>query len=186
MKRPKYNEEKLAELILYVCHKSEADERFGATKLNKILFYSDFAAYRQLGQPITGADYQNLEEGPAPRKLPPIRKRLTKPGKDRAAHLEHRFYYTGIQERLVVDRLPRVDIFTKEELKIVDEVIADLWPLNGSEVSVRSHKELGWKLTREGESIPYSAAWFSSEPLTMEEIERAKKIAKRHGLTENT
>jgi len=73
MKRPKYNEEKLAELILYVCHKSEADERFGATKLNKILFYSDFAAYRQLGQPITGADYQNLEEGPAPRKLPPIR-----------------------------------------------------------------------------------------------------------------
>jgi len=85
-----------------------------------------------------------------------------------------------------VDRLPRVDIFTKEELKIVDEVIADLWPLNGSEVSVRSHKELGWKLTREGESIPYSAAWFSSEPLTMEEIERAKKIAKRHGLTENT
>ena len=32
------------------------DERFGAVKLNKILYFADFEAYRRLGEPITGGD----------------------------------------------------------------------------------------------------------------------------------
>ena len=50
-----FNAEKFRELLVYVSKKCEDDPTFGAVKLNKILYYADFAAYRQGGKPITGA-----------------------------------------------------------------------------------------------------------------------------------
>src|SRR6266487_3415423 len=47
-------DEKLRELILHICIRSEDDEAFGAVKLNKLLFFSDFHAFLRLGKPITG------------------------------------------------------------------------------------------------------------------------------------
>lgn len=63
------NKEKFRELILYVANMSRNDPDFGAVKLNKILYYADFRAYRELGRPISGAAYRKLSEGPAPRQL---------------------------------------------------------------------------------------------------------------------
>lgn len=79
------DDKKLAEAILYISKKSEGDESFGATKLNKLLFYSDFMAFGKLGEPITGQDYQKLEHGPAPRHLLPIQNALVQ---ERAIRVE--------------------------------------------------------------------------------------------------
>jgi antitoxin SocA-like protein len=68
--------EKLRELTLYVSRKSEADEPFSSTKLNKLLFYIDFSAYWDFGKPITGEEYQCLEFGPAPRRILPLLKAM--------------------------------------------------------------------------------------------------------------
>src|SRR2546425_884388 len=65
-------DEKLAEMILHIAQLSEGDEPFGATKLNKILFYCDFLSYLYHGKPITGQEYQKLPNGPAPRRLVPV------------------------------------------------------------------------------------------------------------------
>ncbi|MFZ1915829.1 MAG: Panacea domain-containing protein [Dehalococcoidales bacterium] len=173
------NLEKLKELLLYIAIKSEKDARFGAIKLNKILFYSDFAAYRTLGHSISDAEYQNLEEGPAPRQLLPCRNELIAQGD---AQIENVPYFNGIQQKLVANREPHAEMFTKEELDIVDQVIEGLWLLNGKEVSLKSHDQLGWLLTEEGETIPYSASYFSNEPLSEDQIEAGKEIAKKHDL----
>ena len=66
------DDEKFKELVLYVCHKSAGDAPFGATKLNKLLFYADFLAYKQLGSAVTKHAYQRLPNGPAPRAILPI------------------------------------------------------------------------------------------------------------------
>src|SRR6266498_2034018 len=66
-------EERLREMILYICAKCADDPAFGATKLNKILWFSDFLAYFQRGVPITGVAYQRLSRGPAPKRLVPVR-----------------------------------------------------------------------------------------------------------------
>src|SRR3989337_1094906 len=70
---PEFDEDKFRELIIYVANKCEGDIYFGATKLNKILFYSDFVAYYLHGKPITGAEYKALEWGPVPTILKKIR-----------------------------------------------------------------------------------------------------------------
>lgn len=63
--------DKFRELILYVARETEDDPKCGATKLNKILFYADFLAYRELGSSLSGQTYQRLEHGPAPRGIVP-------------------------------------------------------------------------------------------------------------------
>ena len=52
---------RMAELIVYIADLCQEDPTFGATKLNKILFYADFASYAKYGRPITGQEYQRLE-----------------------------------------------------------------------------------------------------------------------------
>ena len=67
---------KLRELILLISSLSEGDPTFGAVKLNKLLFHCDFSAYLTYGRPITGQEYFALKQGPAPRRLLPITKRM--------------------------------------------------------------------------------------------------------------
>src|SRR4051794_11181803 len=66
------DDRKFRELVLYLAERSEGDKHFGATKLNKLLFYADFVYYLYFGNSITGHTYQKLEHGPAPRALKPI------------------------------------------------------------------------------------------------------------------
>src|SRR5438132_6872604 len=74
------DEEKLGELILYISQKCATDSKFGAVKLNKILYLSDFLAFGNWNEPITGVEYQHLRKGPAPRRLVPVRDTLRSQG----------------------------------------------------------------------------------------------------------
>src|SRR5438034_10969942 len=71
---------RLRELILYVSQRCANDPTFGATKLNKILFYADFFSYFRFGEPIAGIEYQRLPNGPAPKQLLPVRRQMLAEG----------------------------------------------------------------------------------------------------------
>ena len=48
-----YDERKFTELVVYVAARLQSDRSGGATKLNKVLFFADFAHVRRTGRPIT-------------------------------------------------------------------------------------------------------------------------------------
>ena len=170
---------KFREAIVHIANRCSEDKKFGAVKINKILYYSDFYAYRALGRSITGAEYQHLSEGPAPRELLEVRAELIKDG---SIELQKRPYLNSIQHRIVAMREADAGAFNDDELAIIDEVIESLWDMNGSQVSDMSHNEIGWQVTDEYETIPYRTAWLSPQPLTPEQIEQGKEVAKRNGL----
>ena len=171
-----FDEAKFRELVLYIADKSKEDPRFGAVKLNKLLYYSDFEAYRRLGESITGANYQKLSEGPAPAQMLPQRRVVLDLGD---GVMEYRPYFTGTQHRLVAQRKPDEDYFDTEELEIVDQVIEGMWHMTAREVSEFSHGELGWQAARLGEVIPYQTAWLSSDPVSQEAEEYATALSSR-------
>jgi len=173
------SDEKLAELILYLAEKSVDDIHFGAIKLNKLLYYSDFAAYRILGNPITGTEYQHLREGPAPRRFLPVRRCLLEDG---SIEIRQEQVIDRVRERIIPKREHKSNFFSKEERALIDDVVKTFWHMNGTQIRNRSHEEFGWRITKEGETIHYRTAWVDSEPLSMEHIEIGKEIAKRHGL----
>jgi len=174
-----YSAEKLRELIVYSAEKSRDDPTFGSVKLNKILYYADFYAYRTLGAPISGAEYQRLPEGPAPRWLLTDRHDLLADG---SIEIEHRQVFNHVQQRVVPKRPVRPGVLSEREIALVDEVIAALRFMNARQVSDMSHEELGWRLVGDRETIPYRTAFLSAEPLTQHQIERGLEVARRHEL----
>lgn len=176
-----YDEEKLRELILYIADKCEQDTYFGATKLNKVLFFADFLAFKQLGHSITGAEYIALEHGPVPRRLLPVKEQLTNEG-DIAEQQRFR------QKRIVVLREPDLSKFSAEEIALVDAVIDALRHQNAETVSNLSHGFLGWKAawaereaTDKQSVIPYSTVFVSKAPADDFEKAHAHELAKKHG-----
>ena len=135
-----YDEGKLTELVMYVADRLREDRAGGATKLNKILFFADFAHVRRTGEPITGAQYQKLRQGPAPRRIKPVRDALVAAG---AANVVREEFLGYELHRLVPLRTPDLSVFTKVELDTIDQVLADLDGLNARQVS-RPLPRGGW------------------------------------------
>lgn len=175
------DEDKLAELILYISEKCATDPKFGAVKLNKILYLADFLAFGNWGQPITGVDYQHLRMGPAPRRLVPVREALQRSGKLVVQVLPLR---SGNQQVRTVNLVePNLQIFSGREIALVDSIIEDLWNMDAEESSEFSHRFVGWKMTKEGEPIPYGSIFISDEPLSTAEVARGQELARQFGLT---
>jgi len=178
--RSRYDEAKFAELLLFVAGRLADDRAGGATKLNKVLFFVDFAHVRRTGSPITGADYQKLHQGPAPRRLKPVRDALIARGEAKLVRDEFLGYEL---HRLVPLRSANTSIFTEAELTTIEQVLVDLEGLNSSQVSDLSHEEAGWRLVNDGELIPYEAALVGARQVSTSTTRRLEReVAERYGL----
>lgn len=170
-----YDEDKFAEMLLYAAALLEGDQSGGATKLNKLLYFADFAHVRRTGVPITGARYQKLEWGPAARRLVPVREQLVRSGAAEFSEEVNAFGYA--QDRLRPKRQPRLEFFTPEELETIQNVAAELRGMTAAQVSALSHEEPGWQMVEDGETIPYSSAYLRESVITPAIRDHARKLA---------
>jgi hypothetical protein len=178
------DEDKLAELILYVAEQELTDPRGGATKINKILYFAECSHVRAHGIPITGARYQKLKNGPAPKRLKPIRDRLIA-----QEHAEMRIddYFGRELHRLVPLRAPDRSLFSGEELRIVDQVIEALFSKTADDVSDMSHQERAWELFDFGEDIPLCTAFLTKRNAPNDRVrQRAEELAAELGILANS
>jgi hypothetical protein len=175
----RFGPSKFKELLLYVAEKSVDDRNFGATKLNKILYFSDFLAYGEFGEAITGVKYQRLNFGPAPVPLLPVEAELEREG---AAQIVEVPQFNWTQKRLIAKRRPDLSVFSAAEIALVDDVMDSLRKLDASAVSALSHLERSWQIVGDREEIPYEYAFLSSERMTPTDVARARAVAAELGL----
>lgn len=164
---------KYAELIKYISAKSSNDPYFGKTKLFKILFYSDFLAYRELGQSISGDRYVKQTHGPVPTRINYMIKTLVE--KEELA-LSPGYLGTHVQQKPVHLSRPDLSVFSADEIAIVDEVIESLRGKSARQVSELSHEFIGWKVAEMGMNIPYEIALVGAEEITEEDIEFGSEL----------
>jgi hypothetical protein len=165
--------DKMRELILLICKRSVRDPRFGATKLNKLLFDVDFLAYRRLGKPITGCAYQKLANGPAPLHLVPVRESMIKAG-DLKIDVKARGRFH--QHRPVALRKAKLNLFTPEEVDLVLGRVLRHWKKNADEISDWSHRFHGWRDAEIGDTIPYELALLSTRRPTTKEVQWGREL----------
>ncbi|MGH6840192.1 MAG: Panacea domain-containing protein [Methylocella sp.] len=168
--------QRFRELIIYVSRKSVDDVYFGAVKLNKILYYSDFLAFYRFGQPLTGFEYFRIQKGPAPRAMIPISRELAKEG---AIRFEQVMLGGHMQIRTIALRAPIMQHFSEDEILLVDEVIRSLWFQNATEVSDASH-DVRWRVLQHKDPMPYEFAFLDDE-ITNSDIERTAELARELG-----
>lgn len=161
-------------MILYVADKSLTDPYFGQTKLNKILFFSDFTSYQRQGQSVTGAVYQRLEWGPCAHQLLPVLGELKRTG---AVVVKGEDTFAGTQRRVVALREADLSVFSATDIATLDEVLEHFRPLNNSQISELSHQTKAWRLTRNDQEIPYGMAQLASSGPTDEDLAWLKEVA---------
>jgi hypothetical protein len=176
------DENKLAELILYVAEKIRGDPTGGATKLNKVLYFAEVGHIRAHGLPITGAQYRKLPNGPAPRFLRQIRTRLIE---EERAKLLPDDYFGRTMDRLIPLVAARTEMFSDAEVESVEKVIKALWGKSAKWVSDLSHEEPGWQLVDDDEDIPLCTAYLPKDPhrLTPAGEERRRQLAVEWGVS---
>src|SRR5437879_8422257 len=129
--------------MLLMAEHLRSDPSYGATKLNKALFFADHLHYKRHGAAISGAAYERLPRAPAPRGILAVRQSLVDRGE---ARLEIRGYLGHLQQQLLPVHPPRQEAFKETERTLVAEV-AD---------ALRGHSHtgvLGWQLASEREEI---------------------------------
>jgi Protein of unknown function (DUF4065) len=173
----RYDKRKFSELLLYVADRCADDPGYGATKLNKLLFFCDFLAYAHLGQPISGAKYQKLRWGPAPTALLPVQQELEREG---VVKIVERARIVYRQRLTLAQRPPDLSAFEPNEIELIDEVLDLFRHADAGTISDISHRvSAGWNLVEEGEEIPYETALISMDPPPAEAIEMGREVAQR-------
>lgn len=168
------DDEKLRELIIYIATLSANDPKFGAVKLNKLLFYSDFLAYQKFGKAITEEPYQALRQGPAPKRLKAVVQQMM--GRD--IREERRSVGPFEQIRIVPLRTADLSKFGGPEVDLVHGVVQRFWNLNAKEISNESHLFLGWQVGVTGETIPYSTVLIGDRKPTAAEERQGRALQK--------
>lgn len=167
------NDTKFKELVLFISDRSEGDPRFGATKLNKLLFYADFLSYLHTGKPITGHSYQRLKNGPAPKALVPILRQMEA---EECLAIRESSYHDKVQKRTIALRDPNTEVFSGPEIDLVTRLIDENWGRNATAMSGLSHRFIGWKAASDGEVIPYETAMVHRRKATRREARIAKEL----------
>lgn len=173
--------DKLKNLMLYIAQQCEDDERFGALKLNKLLFLIDFNAYAAQGKPVTETTYVRRHKGPVPKDLVPARRELIN---EKKATLERVEVVPGYpQDVLKPLTEPDMSMFNDEERTIIDAIIHGYKPYTGTRLSNASHELLPWKDSLDGEEIPYYMVFaMRGEPVTADDRLWGMQELKRLGL----
>lgn len=166
-----FSPERFRALVLYLSCASATDAKFGKVKLNKLLYLADFEAYRVLGASITGETYRKQAYGPVASHLPSSLESMEVDGL-LSVHVVDVYGYA--QEVPVAHSDPQVELFTQEELHVIDAALEELRKHGGKAASEWSHKHsVGWNEVETGQVIPYHSALFDPEPIPVEDIERA-------------
>lgn len=148
--------DKFKEIVLYIAQKSKDDPTFGSTKLNKILFISDFTYYGLTGKSITGAEYWHLQNGPTPKQMIKTLNELESRG-DIIIKKTDYFGYT--QKRIIPKRKADTVIFADDEIDFINQTIKFFNAKNGTELSNWTHTLTPWLITQNREPIPYEAVF---------------------------
>jgi len=174
-----FDQTRFEALVLWIAHETKDDKNFGRTKLAKVLFYSDFDAYRETGSPLTGATYERWQYGPFPKELVEVERGLA------ASDMVTLDYDVpdgdGKKIRPLVEQPDLSSLFETWQIENVRIYIRQFREQTTKRVSDESHDHLGWRMARELQTIPYEASFLPSGPPRDDQVERGTQIARERG-----
>jgi uncharacterized phage-associated protein len=154
------NEKKYRNIILFFANKIR-NGTLGKLKMMKLLYFMDFDFFEKYGRSITGDEYLRFEYGPVPRMAEKILKHMD--GKD--IKICNRKICEGMHDQQHIEGLNEfeMDVFSREELLMMEE-IADKWEkFSGAEMKNASHGEAPWIATKPNKVIDYNLTYYRNK-----------------------
>jgi hypothetical protein len=175
-----FDREKFKTLVLYVIWRTGEERDFGATKLNKVLWFSEARAFEAFGRPVTGETYVRQKFGPVPKSIDAVISELQNDGLIQSWTEP---YFDFEVMRYKAHSPPEMTAFSADELGLIDWCIKHVAEQHtAASISEMSH-DYGWKIAKMGEELPYHAflAKRVRSPRDGDELEWARDVADRLG-----
>lgn len=141
--------DKFCEMIVFFAHEVACFK----TKMNKLLFYTDFTMFRKHGQSVSGARYRAIPYGPVPNSFESIFEALAQ--RD-VIDIHYEELKTGGQKQYLVGRKDRpfnASIFNDEELSVLEKIKEKFKTTKPFQIVEISHKEKGWLANNEAKGL---------------------------------
>lgn len=143
------NFEKFTEMIVYFSEKIAPYK----TKMNKLLFYADFLMFKQTCFSISGVRYNAINMGPVPNNFQSIFEYLA--NEDEIDICTTEFSNGNVGEQFIArqDRPFKADLFSENELEVLEKVATVFKPKSTNDIIELSHLEEAWKKNEKGKSV---------------------------------
>lgn len=146
---------KLYNLILFFCKDGVLK-----TKLNKLLFYTDFKHYKDNSSSITGIRYQKFSYGPVPERYTYYFAYLS--NDEKAISIEERQIHNYTGEVFTSIKDPDLLMFSENEIVTMEFIKRHFKDYTVTQISDASHHEKGYTDTIDNDFISYKYADFLS------------------------
>lgn len=143
------NFEKFTEMVVYFSDKLAPFK----TKMNKLLFYSDFFMFKQSCFSISGVRYKAIDMGPVPNNFQSIFEYLANNNEIEICTTEFPNGYTGEQFKASEGRKFNIELFTDNEMRTLEKVASIFKETSTSEIIELSHLEEAWKQNASNKSV---------------------------------
>lgn len=143
------NLEKFTEMVVYFSEKTQPYK----TKMNKLLFYADFLMFKQSCYSISGVRYKAIDMGPVPINFQSIFEFLANNNVIDITYTQFEQGYTGEQFKVRKNRPFNAQLFTEEELTVMQKIASAFKTTSTTDIIEMSHLEEAWKTNHKDKSI---------------------------------
>lgn len=150
----RFDKEKFKALVLYVSWRAGHRDGFGATKLNKVLWFADARAYVLHKKSITGATYVREKYGPVAKQMVAIEKELRQKG---LIEVQKEWHSKRNTTKLRASERPDLSLFSDEELSIIDHWVKQIDEDRTDDAHGELSHDYAWQIAEMGEVIPLYA-----------------------------
>lgn len=140
---------KFTEMIVYFAEKMQPWK----TKLNKLLFYSDFLMFKKYAFSMSGISYRAIDMGPVPKDFHSI---FDFADRNQYVNIDSILFPdngVGEQFKPFGNRSFQPNLFSKAELAVLDAVAEIFKETSTSEIVDFSHKEKAWLENKDAKSL---------------------------------
>jgi uncharacterized phage-associated protein len=156
----KLDEKKYKNAIIFFAKKIQ-NGTLGKLKLMKLLYYLDFDFFEKYGKSVTGDEYLRFENGPVPR----MAEKLIREMDGKEIKITRHKIKKGLNDQQHIEALKdfNINIFTKEEIIMLEEIASKWEKFSGSEMKMATHGEAPWISTKPNNVIDYNLTYYRNK-----------------------
>lgn len=160
--------EKFKQVILYILFKVGGKPNVGEAVIHKLLYFIDFDYYEKYEENLTGVKYIKNHHGPTSVVFGKIVDEMIEERKITKSKVE---YHGRPQNKYSALVDPDLDNFSAREIGHIDNVLERLSGKNAIEIERYSHGDIPWKISKDGQAIPYESVFYRDEVYSVRSYE---------------
>ncbi len=160
--------EKFKQVILHMLCKVGGKPNVGEAVIHKLLYFIDFDYYEKYEENLIGLKYIKNHHGPTSIVFAKVVEEMITEGKIKKSDTTYHGYPQKKYNALVE---PDLSNFSALALDHINGVLNRLSDKNSAEMERYSHGDIPWKISKDGEVIPYESVFYRDEMYSVRSYE---------------